>query len=86
MWSEAVHQMHKLWSLPGGAGQGQPPPVFYPEPPNTSYKVCRWLLLVLGMEVCRRGQALNQGWELLVSGRGPLSEKYRVHRGQKLLI
>ena len=32
-----------------------------------SYKaVCKWLLLVLGLEVPRRDQAVNQCWLLLV--------------------
>ena len=34
-----------------------------------SYKViCRWLMLVLGLEVPRRGLAANQGQLLLVPG------------------
>ena len=30
MWSVAVHCVPRLCSFPGGVGQGQPPPVFYP--------------------------------------------------------
>ena len=28
VWSVAVHWVHRLWGFPGGAGQGQPPPLF----------------------------------------------------------
>ena len=41
--------------------------------------MCRWLLLVLGLEVPRRGQAVNQGQLLLVLGLGHLA------RGEGLL-
>ena len=52
MWSIAVH-----WVLLGGAGKGQPPPVFCPGPPSVNYKaICRWLILVLGLEVPRQSQ------------------------------
>ena len=35
-----------------------------------SYKaICRWLLLVLGLEVPRQGQAVNQGQLMLVLGK-----------------
>ena len=35
--------------------------MFCVEPPGMSYKViCRWLLFVLGLEVPRRDQAVNQ--------------------------
>ena len=36
--SEAVHWVHWLWSLLGGAGQGQLPPVPLPRPPGMSYR------------------------------------------------
>ena len=52
MWSVALYWVCRLCSFLGGAGQGQPPPVFHPEPPCMSYKaICRWLLLVLGLEI-----------------------------------
>ena len=38
--------------------------------------ICIWLLLILGLEVPRQGQAVNQGWLLLVLGPGPLRERY----------
>ena len=62
----------------GSTGQGQLLPVFFPEPLNMSYKVAhakplnRWLLVVLGMEVPRQDQAVNQDWLLLVPGLGPV--------------
>ena len=74
LWSEAVHQVHWLWDLWGGAGQGQLLSVFFLGPPGMSYKaICRWLLCVLGLEVPRRGQAEKQSWLLLVLGLGPLA-------------
>ena len=80
MWSIAVHWVCSLWGFLGGSGQGQPLPVFCPGPPSVSYKaICRWLLLVLGLEVPRQGQAVNQGWLLLVPGLGQLNERYRAH-------
>ena len=67
--SVAVYWVSMLWCFLGGAGQGQPPPVFHPEPPCMSYKaICRWLLLVLGLEIPRGNQTLNLGWLLLVPG------------------
>ena len=49
-WSVAVCWVCRLWGFLGGAGQGQPPPVFFPGSPGVSYTaVCRWLLLVLGL-------------------------------------
>ena len=66
-WSVAVHWVHWPWGFPGGPGQGQLPPVFCLEPSSMSYKVTfRWLLLVLGLEIPRRSQAVNLGWLLLV--------------------
>ena len=42
-----------------------------------SYKVIfRWLLIVLGLEVPRRGQPANQGQLPLVLGLGPLSKRH----------
>ena len=56
-----------LCGLLGGASQGQLPPVFCLGLPSISYKViCGWLLRVLGMEVPRQGQAMNQGQLLLL--------------------
>ena len=66
--------MHWLWGLPEGMGQGQPLPVFCKGPFSISYKViCRWLLLVLGLEVPRRDQTVNPSQMLLVLGLGPLA-------------
>ena len=80
MWSEAVHWVQWLWGLPGGIGQDQPPPVFYLGPSGMSYKaICRWLLLVLSMEVPRQDQPVKQCWLLLVLGQGPLSERPTSH-------
>ena len=54
---------------------------------RVSYKVIyRWLLLVLGLEVPRRGQEVNQSWLLLVPDLGPLSERYRACWSQMLLV
>ena len=58
-WSVAVHWVPWLWGFPGGAGQSQPPPVLYPEPPSMSYKaICRGLLLVLGLVVFWQSQSV----------------------------
>ena len=38
MWSEAIHWVCRPWGFPGGADQGQPPPVFLLGPPCLSYK------------------------------------------------
>ena len=85
--SGAVHQVFCLWCLPDDAGQGQLLPVPCPGPPGMNYKViCRWLLLVLGLEVLRRGQAVNQGQLQLVLGLGLLSNRYRAHKGQMLIV
>ena len=55
--------------------------------PSMSYKaIYRWLLLVLGLKVPRRGQAVNQGQLLLVSGLEPLNEIYWASRGQILFV
>ena len=57
--------MHNLWGFLGGAGQGQPPPVFCLGPPCLS-----WLLFMLGLEIPRRSLSVNLGWLLLVPGLG----------------
>ena len=68
-------------------GKGEPPPVPYLGSPGTSYKVIfRWLLLMPGLEVPRKGQVASQGQLPLVSGLGPLSKSYGVHRSQMLLV
>ena len=80
VWPEAVQWVLWLWGLPEGAGQGQPLPVFRTGPPGMSYKaIFRWLLLVLGLEVPRRGQAANQGCWLLVQGPRPEAQGKREH-------
>ena len=87
LWPEAIHRVCWLWRLPGGTGQGQLLPVPDLVPPGVSYKaVCKWLLIVLGLEVTGRGQAANQGQLPLVLGLGPLSKKYRSHQDQMLLV
>ena len=87
MWSETAHRVLWLWSEPDGAGQGQLLPVFCPGPASISYKViCRWLLLVLGLEVPRRGKAANQSQLPLVSGLEPRGKRYGACQGQMLLV
>ena len=87
MWSEVVQQVHCLWGLLGGIGQCQQSPVFFSGPLGISYKVISgWLLLVLDLEVPRRGSDVNQVWLLLVSGLGPLSERYGACWSQMLLV
>ena len=79
-WSVAVHWVCRLWGFPGGADQGQPLPVFCPGAASISYKaICRWLLLVLGLDTASRGLAVSQGQLLLVLGLVPLSERYGAH-------
>ena len=86
-WSEAVHLVCWPWGLLRDAGKGQPPPVFFPGPSNISNKAtCRWLLLLLDLELPRRVQAMNQGQLLLVPGLGQLSKRYGAHWGQMLLV
>ena len=66
-WSEAVYQERWLWGLLGVAGQGQSLPAFCLRPSRMSYKgICRWLLLVLCLQVSRTGHAAYQGCLLLV--------------------
>ena len=73
MWSDAVHWVHWLWGLLGDSGQGLPPPIFCSGPLSMSSKeICRWLLVVLGLDVPRQGQAEDQGWMLLVHDLKPL--------------
>ena len=44
-----------------------------------SYKViCRWLPLVLGLELPRTGKFVNQDQLLIVLGLRPLSKRYRA--------
>ena len=77
IFSEAVFQVCSLWGLPEGEGKVSHPlyPTCSAGPPGITYKViCRWLFSVLCLEVCRKGQAVNQVWLLLVPGLGPLRE------------
>ena len=49
-------------SVASGEVKGEPPPVIYLGPLGMSYRVIfRWMLLVLGLEVPMRGQAVKQG-------------------------
>ena len=60
--SGAVHEVFWFWGLPGVAGKGHPLPVLFPGSTDMSCNaVCGWLLLVMGLEVPRQGQAVNQG-------------------------
>ena len=53
--------------------QGQPPSVPCLWSLSMSYRaICRWLLLVLGLQVPKRRQSVNQGRLLLELGLGPL--------------
>ena len=86
MWPEAVY-----WITDSGAFREVQAKVscclFCPGPSGMSYKaICRFLLLVLGLEVPRGGQPVNKGWLLIVLSLGPLSKWYRAHHGQMLLI
>ena len=77
-WSEAVHWVYWLWSLPGGADKAWALPVFCPGPLGMNYKeICRWLLLVLDLEVPKRCQAANQRCLPLLPGLQPLSKRHR---------
>lgn len=52
-----------------------------------NYKVmCRWFLHALVLDVPEKGQAANQGWWPPVLEPGPLSNRYRVQKGQLLLV
>ena len=76
-----------LWGLSGGAGQGHSLLVFHLVPPSMSYKViCRWLPLVLGLELPRTGKFVNQDQLLIVLGLRPLSKRYRACWGQMLVV
>ena len=80
MWPEFVHQVYRVCGLPEGAGQGQLLSMFCPRHPSMNYKeIWQMLLLVLDLEVSRRGQAVNQGQLLLVLGLGPFSKRYGRH-------
>ena len=76
-----------LWAPLGGASQGQPWPVSCLRSLSMRYKAsCRWLALVLGLEVQRKGAAVNQGQLPLLLGLGSLHKRYRAHWGQMLLV
>ena len=49
MWSVAVHWVCWPWGFQGGAGQGQPPPVFFPGPPSLSYKASERAAICAGL-------------------------------------
>ena len=70
MWSVAVHCACGDWGFPGGAGQGQSPPVFAWGPLSELHSNLRWLLLVLGLEIPRGRQTVNLVWLLLLLGLG----------------
>ena len=52
----------------------------------SSRLICGWLLLALGLEVPRRGQAVSKGWLPLVPGLGPLRKRYGAYCVQMTLI
>lgn len=86
-WSESVHCGCWLYVLLGGAGQGQPLLLFCLGPPSMSYRTICWCpLLVLGFEVPRRGQVVNQGQLPLVLSLRPLSKRSRACWGHMLLV
>lgn len=61
-WFWVVREVQATWVVPGTTLQ-------------ELQAICRWLLLVLGVQVPRRGQAVNRGRLLLVPALGPLSER-----------
>ena len=66
-WSVAILWVCWSWSFPGGASQGQSPTVLSRAIlPELSKKV----VLVLGVEIASRTQAVNLGWLLLLPGLG----------------
>lgn len=70
-----------------GAGQGQLPLVPCLWPPGMSCKaIYRGLILVLGLEVPRRCQAVGQGQLPLALGLRVLSKRYEASWGQMLLV
>ena len=81
MWSVAVHWVCRCWVFMGGVGQGQLLPVLCPRSDCMSHKaICRWLLLVLGLEILGQSQAVNLGRLLLVPDLGPLHNRYGAWR------
>ena len=71
----------------GKCSSGSALAVFCIWSPYMNYKaICRWLLLVLGLEVPQRGQAVNQGLLPLLPGLGPLCKRYGSCWGQMLLV
>ena len=80
-WSEAIHLVHWLWGVPEGARSA----TNFALLGTTQHKLLSKILM-LGLEVPRRGKAINQVQLLLVQGLGPLSENYRACQGQMLLV
>ena len=84
--SDSIHQVCGLWGLLRGVGQCQLPLMAFLGPPGISYKtICQWLLLVLDLEVPRRGQVIKPG-QAATAGLGPLSERYEACPGWMLLV
>ena len=84
-----------VWSCPLGALAPQPSGRCRPRSTTTCVLLkATWhelqssllmAAIVLGLEVLRRGQAMNQGWLLLLLGWGPLSVRSGAYWGQILL-
>ena len=56
-------------------------------PYGLSYEViCKWLLLILDLQVSRLGQAMNQVQLMLVPGLGLLSERYKTCKARCCLF
>ena len=77
VWSKAVLQVHCQWVLPG-CGRLATVCALTGAIWNELQSICRWLLLMLGLEVPRRGQAVIQGWLPLLLSLGPLTKRYRA--------
>ena len=65
----------------GKCSSGSALAVFCIWSPYMNYKaICRWLLLVLGLEILGQSQAVNLGRLLLVPDLGPLHNRYGAWR------
>ena len=72
MWSKTVHWVHWLWGPPGCAKSV----TTYAMVGATQYELqsnMQMTAILLGLEVPRRGQAVNKGWLPLRLGLGPLA-------------
>ena len=75
-WCVAVHWVHRLCGLPGGAGQGQLPPMFCLGHPATTIKQSQMVATCIGLGGSQVKPNCDPEFAAASAGPGALGKKY----------